>query len=121
MICVFHIMFTQFTTIIFIVFRLLFEVVGGLNFHGIKLEGSSKGLIQDSGVQERESARDKCGWEKRERRRKQSGVVEGLDREPYTCERLSTIRGGYRQLSSTFAALSIDFTNPLVSIYTITS
>ena len=41
-------------------------------------------------------------------------MLEGLAREPYTCERLNSISGGYRQLSGACPALTIDFTNPLV-------
>ena len=43
-----------------------------------------------------------------------SSMVEQLTREPYTCERLTQIRGGYRPLTKSFVALHLDFCNPEV-------
>lgn len=34
--------------------------------------------------------------------------------EPYTCERLNQVRGGFAQLSEAVAGLEFDFTNPEV-------
>ena len=81
--------------------RLLCETVGGLNFHGISLEGSCKG--QDDSSQEEEEGNQ-------ERKRERAGLYP----EPYTCERLSSVRGGYRELTGSCAALKFDFTNPQV-------
>ena len=36
--------------------------------------------------------------------------------EPYTCERLRQIRGGYRPLTHSCAVLNFDFTNPEVML-----
>lgn len=43
-----------------------------------------------------------------------SSVVKQLAREPYTCERLTQIRGGYRPLTRSCVALYFDFCNPEV-------
>ena len=39
-----------------------------------------------------------------------------LTREPYTCERLTQIRGGYRALTAASPVLQFDFTNPEVHL-----
>ena len=39
---------------------------------------------------------------------------DGLCREPYTCEKLNSIRGGYTALSQGCPALQFDFTDPQV-------
>lgn len=41
-------------------------------------------------------------------------MVEQFTKEPYTCERLTQIRGGYRPLTKSFVALHFDFCNPEV-------
>ena len=38
-------------------------------------------------------------------------------RDPYTCERLTQIRGGYTPLTSAVPVLRFDFTNPEVWLY----
>lgn len=40
-----------------------------------------------------------------------------LAKEPYTCERLCNIRGGYQQLTSAVIALKFDFLDPEVCLY----
>ena len=42
----------------------------------------------------------------------------GLTEEPYTCERLTRIRGGYTQLTAAKPVLQFDFTNPEVQVVT---
>ena len=98
--------------------RLVSETIGGLSFGGITLEGSCKG---SSGATEGEETgmsngrgrgvvgeRVGRGW------RGERGRENGLEREPYTCERLSTINGGYFELSRVYKALSLDFNHPEV-------
>ena len=95
-------------------FRLLSGVVGGLSFHGVTLEGSCKSddshLEQTRGVHrgKREGLTGKSG--------RGGERVSGLAREPYTCERLSHIRGGYKNLTDSCTALQFDFTDPLVGV-----
>ena len=94
--------------------RLIFGVVGGLSFHGITLEGSCKS--GDSHVEQTRGVhREKRGGLTRKSGRERERVS-GLDREPYTCERLSRIRGGYKSLTDSCAALQFDFTDPQVSM-----
>lgn len=45
---------------------------------------------------------------------KKTSSHKGLSREPYTCERLTQIRGGYQRLSAAIPVLQFDFTNPEV-------
>ena len=95
--------------------RLLSEVVGGLSFHGITLEGSCKS--DDSHMEQTEGAhrgkREGLTW----RSRGEKGRVSRLGKEPYTCERLSHIRGGYKSLSDSCTALQFDFTDPQVGLF----
>ena len=49
------------------------------------------------------------------KRRVQSTSGKALTKEPYTCERLTQIRGGYRALTAAFPVLHFDFTNPEVT------
>ena len=94
--------------------RLIFGAVGGLSFHGITLEGSCKS--DDSHMEQTRGVhREKRGGLTRESRRERERVS-GLDREPYTCERLSCIRGGYKSLTDSCAALQFDFTDPQASM-----
>lgn len=86
--------------------RLLAEEVCGVSFHGIALEGSCKGVCETEPA-------GQVG-----RGTSVMGRVSGLCREPYTCERLNCIRGGYRELTGSCAALKFDFTDPMVSVCT---
>ena len=90
--------------------RLLSEAVGGLSFHDIILEGSctSEDNSYGRGSAGQEAGQVKSGGERRRKKGR-------LCREPYTCERLSCIRGGYKGLTGSCAALQFDFTDPLVS------
>ena len=40
-----------------------------------------------------------------------------LVREPYTCERLCQVRGGFTQLTEAVASMEFDFSNPEVYMY----
>ena len=72
--------------------------VGGILVKPVSLEGSCK--MESS-----------CG-----RGTKPSSGKE-LTRDPYTCERLTQIRGGYTPLTSPVPVLQFDFTNPEVWFY----
>ena len=74
--------------------------MGGLTLGGLILEGSCK--TAQGGY--------RLGATK-----PLSDVEEQLVREPYTCERLTQIRGGYRALTGSCVALQFDFCNPEVS------
>lgn len=43
-------------------------------------------------------------------------ISEGLEREPYSCERLNHIRGGFTPLTVPQPILNFDFTNPEVNL-----
>ena len=71
----------------------------GVCFEGVALEGSCK-------------AREGCvigGCS-------QKPQGEWLERETYSCERLSHIKGGYAPLTPTLPVLQFDFTNPEVGV-----
>ena len=102
--------------------RLVSDEVGGLSFRGIALEGSCKGSSEGTEVGDKwtvemsnggggRRADERVGrvW-RGERGRENSG----LSKEPYTCERLSSIDGGYSELSRVHRALSLDFSDPEV-------
>ena len=99
---------------------MLSDVVGGLSFRGVTLEGSCKGPSESPDRKEGEG--DGGGQGEREKqtsrvlrgRGRERGRGGGLVKEPYTCERLNCVTGGYTQLSVVHTALSIDFTNPEV-------
>ena len=77
--------------------RLICSEVGGILVKPISLEGSCKAL---EGALRVADSRSPSGKE--------------LTREPYTCERLTQIRGGYRALTTASPVLQFDFTNPEV-------
>ena len=104
--------------------RLTSDVVGDLTFRGVTIEGSCKDITSEATHEEHNiAAGSQKGREGGGRVvGKRSGEKEresGLTREPYTCERLSCISGGYQQLTDVHPALFIDFTNPEVSFCSI--
>ena len=80
--------------------RLLSQEVAGISFGSQQLEGSCKAA-------EGKSLSDTSFL---------SSNVGGpaLTKEPYTCERLSQIRGGFRALTQSQQVLKFDFDNPEV-------
>ena len=86
--------------IIIKIHRLISSEVGGILVKPILLEGSCKALEGDDGPLSMASGKSSSGKE--------------LTREPYTCERLTQIRGGYRALTAASPVLQFDFTNPEV-------
>ena len=56
--------------------------------------------------------------EEEERKEERKESADRLISEPYTCERLSYTRGGYKDLTGSCAALQFDFTDP--QVYTCT-
>ena len=99
------------------------EVGGGLSFRGIVLEGSCKGSSEETEVGEKwtvEMSNRGEGGRVGERvgrvwRGERGRENNGLSKEPYTCERLSSINGGYSELSRVHKALSLDFSDPEVT------
>lgn len=79
--------------------RFLTREMGGLTLGGLTLEGSCKTA---QGEYRLGAAKPHLDME------------EQLVREPYTCERLTQIRGGYRPLTGSYMALQFDFCNPEV-------
>ena len=79
--------------------RLIRSEVGGILVKPISLEGSCKAPEGALSIADGRSP---------------SGKV--LIREPYTCERLTQIRGGYRALTAASPMLQFDFTNPEVEL-----
>lgn len=73
---------------------LLSSTIAGVSVESVRLEGSCKN---------REGPQDD---------KMVSGV---LEREPYSCERLSHIRGGFTALTLAQPVLCFDFTQPQVS------
>lgn len=94
--------------------------MGGVSFRGVALEGScksSKGDQEPEEVGEREMVGEMDEGRSRAMClgvRQSEKVDAGLEKDPYTCERLSCISGGYSQLSRPQKVLSVDFTNPEV-------
>ena len=78
--------------------------VGGVPVQTVVLEGSCK--TSDNGSRLTNFGPNRSSF-------KTSSDKE-LSREPYTCERLSQIRGGYRPLTADRPVLEFDFTNPEV-------
>ncbi len=79
-------------------FRLLLKDIGGLSIGDVALEGSCKRACEcrvgsDGG---------------------RGGGGGGFTKDPYTCERLTQIRGGYRALTHSCVALQFDFNHPEV-------
>ena len=83
--------------------RLLSREVAGLSFGSQELEGSCKAAAEG------ESHLGTTPLAARV-----SGTT--LTREPYTCERLARIRGGFRALTGSHRVLEFDFDNPEVRI-----
>ena len=79
-------------------YRLLSSEVAGVRFDGVTLEGSCRTVE----------------GEYRVGRTPTTAASDQLAREPYTCERLTQIRGGYRALTPSCTALHFDFSNPKV-------
>ena len=82
------------------------------------LEGSCKSE-QDSywtTAEQEMNCENKREEEERKEERKKS--ADRLTSEPYTCERLSYTRGGYKDLTGSCTALQFDFTDP--QVYTCT-
>lgn len=80
--------------------RLLLSSVGGVDLAGVVLEGSCRAVAGGNGT--------------RGVRGEAAGGARALGREPYTCERLSCIRGGYRPLTEPRVILQFDFGDPEV-------
>ena len=72
---------------------LLRSTVAGVSLDSARLEGSCKGSCSRKGT-----------------------FTGELEREVYSCERLSTIRGGYTSLTQPQAVLKFDFNQPEVSL-----
>ena len=86
-------------------YRFVGSEVGGILVKPVLLEGSCKTSERDHELglgPSVTSARASSGKE--------------LTREPYTCERLTHIRGGYRALTASSPALQFDFNDPEVQL-----
>ena len=81
--------------------RLLKESICGVSFEHTQVEGSCK--TSDSSYYPADATR------------REGATREGLVKEPYTCERLNSVPGGYQVLTDAVKALEFDFTNPQVS------
>ena len=113
-------MYTSVCVCVCVSSRLTSDVVGGLTFRGVTIEGSCKDITSEATHGEHSIAAGSLkgregGGRVLGKRSGEKGRESGLTREPYTCERLSCISGGYQQLTDVHSALFIDFTNPEVS------
>lgn len=78
------------------------EAIGGITFAHTCVEGSCK--TSDDGYYPAQDSSKKDLGERKDK----------LVKEPYTCERLMSVPGGYQLLTPVKAALTFDFTNPQV-------
>ena len=103
-------------------YRLLSDVVCGLSFRGVTIEGSccnSPNQEQPQTSTEPERGKRGGGRERWRQKRRVKGMLSDLGKEPYTCEQLRSVKGGFKKLSDSSTALAIDFTDPQVRTRTL--